>query len=81
MIDINVATEKATDYCQQNGLSVDKLRTQLISIINDSLYFWQENEAVPNGLKNDLDTMPYHTLIVKNDYSVHSTPYSTTYLR
>jgi hypothetical protein len=59
--------EVAKAYCNQHGLSFEKLRKQRFSLIYGEGYFGQPSEVKPNGLMNDLDTQPKTTLIIKNE--------------
>lgn len=79
--DVSKVKEVVYKYCNQNGICVNKLRTQRTQLIDGKVYYLQDNGVSPDGLRNDLATMPYPTLIVNTDYSVSETEYTDKYLR
>ena len=60
-----MAFDVAARYCKENGLSVEKLRTQQFDLFADIACFSQPSGVKPEGLTNDLKTQPYPTLILK----------------
>lgn len=62
-----MAFDVATRYCQENGLSVEKLKTQQFTLFADIACFAQPSGVKPEGLVNDIKTQPYPTLILKAD--------------
>lgn len=78
-----LAFEVAKDYCKKNNLSLEKLKDQRIEIIKSTLFFSQSRNIQPDGLKNDLDTMPIPTLIITTDgdgLKIEQTEYTKKYL-
>ena len=70
-------------YCQEHGLSFEKLKKQTFEFINGIAFFMQPSEVVPNGLLNDMETMPMPTLILKiadDDIVFEQTEYTKKYL-
>lgn len=71
-------------YCKEHGLSLDKLKTQRFETIADMMMFAQPTGVQPDGLRNDIETRPYPTLIIKLDSAGHllieETPHTAKYL-
>ncbi len=73
----------AENYCKNNNLSVDKLKTQRFSLIYGKAFFSQPSSVKADGLCNDVDTMPKTTLIIEIDgdnLKVAQTEYTKKYL-
>lgn len=73
----------AKEYCEKNNLSVEKLRKQRFDLLYGNAFFSQPSDVIPNGLRNDMETMPTPTLIIKadnNDIIVEQTEYTQKYL-
>ena len=74
----------ATSYCREHGLSMEKLRTQRFETIADMMVFAQPTGVVPDGLRNDIATRPYPTLVIRLDEQgkliVEGTPHTQKYL-
>lgn len=78
-----LAYEYAKDYCRAHNLSADKLLTQRFSLICDSAIFAQPSEKSPEGLTNDMETMPFPTLVIRLDggaLKVEATEFTEQYL-
>lgn len=79
-----MAESYAEAYCKANNLSVEKLRSQKFEIISDRMIFAQPTGVKPDGLRNDLDTQPYPTLILRLDshgaIQIETTDYTRKYL-
>ncbi len=78
-----LAFNVAEDYCKKNNLSVDKLKAQRFSLIYGKAFFSQPSSVKPDGLCNDVDTMPKTTLIIEADgdnLKVAQTEYTQKYL-
>ena len=52
-------------YCRENGLSFEKLKKQRFDFFDGFAWFLQPSDKKPNGLVNDMETMPIPTLIIK----------------
>ena len=79
-----LALEQARAYCEKHKLSFPLLEKQRFDVILDSAIFSQPSAARPNGLANDMDTMPLPTLIIQFDgekVTVSSTEHTDKYLR
>ena len=61
-----MAFEVASRYCRENGLSVEKLKSQRCESFENMAWFAQPSDVKPNGLLNDMQTMPRPTLILKS---------------
>lgn len=74
----------AEAYCKANNLSVEKLRLQRFEIIAGQMIFVPPTGVKPDGLRNDLDTQPYPTLILRLDshgeIQIETTEHTRRYL-
>ena len=73
----------ARRYCNENGLSVDALDKQILSIGDGEGVFSQMKDVFANCLVDDMNTLPDVTLIVKKvngNYVVKETEYTRRYL-
>ncbi len=59
-----MAFELAVRYCQEHGLSVDKLAEQQVHMLDDMIMFATPSGVEPKGLTNDLATMPIPALML-----------------
>lgn len=78
-----MAFDVAARYCRDNGLSVEKLRTQRFEWLTDIACFMQPTGIKPDGLLNDLQTQPYPTLLLKSkngNLIVEQTEHTKKYL-
>ena len=78
-----LAIEIARKYCELNGLSKEKLLKQYFFDGTESLIFAQPSDVEPDGLKNDMETMPRPTLVIKHkdgEVEVNQTEWTKTYL-
>lgn len=62
-----LAIEYVKDYCLQNSLSLEKLKTQIFELSYNECGFLQPSDVNPVGLTNDKETMPKATLLIKNE--------------
>ena len=62
-----MALQCAEPYCEKYGLSVEKLKSQEFAVILGTIFFAQPTGIEPDGLRNDLATVPYPTLIMRLD--------------
>ena len=71
-------------YCREHGLSLEKLKAQRFETIADVMMFAQPTNVQPDGLRNDIETRPYPTLVIKLDgrgqLLIEETPHTATYL-
>ena len=58
-------------YCKEHNLSTEKLKAQRFETIADMMIFAQPTGVQPDGLRNDIDTRPYPTLIIRLDGDGH----------
>lgn len=60
-----MAEKCVAEYCERHNLSMEKLRTQRFLMVADTMIFAQPAAIKPDGLRNDIETQPYPTLILK----------------
>ncbi len=78
-----LSLEVAKPFCQNNGLSFNKLKEQRFDFIYGTAIFSQPSGVEPKGLTNDKETMPLPTLIIKNingDIIFEQTEHTQKYL-
>lgn len=79
-----MAESYASDFCEKNNLSTEKLRSQRFQVIEDTMVFAQPTSNKPKGLTNDIATQPYPTLVIRLDKQgnvfVEKTQYTDIYL-
>lgn len=78
-----IALEAASRYCLTNQLSVEKLGQQRFEWFGDAAVFAQPSGIKPDGLKNDLETQPKPTLILRLDngkFHIEQTEHTKKYL-
>lgn len=76
-----MALQCAEPYCEKYGLSVEKLKSQEFAVILGTIYFAQPTGIEPDGLRNDLETVPYPTLIMRLDEDGNIRFQETAYTR
>ncbi len=59
------ALAMAEEYCRKNGMSYDRLKSQRFERLCNFWCFLQPSDVEPQGLKNDMETIPKVTLILK----------------
>ena len=78
-----MAIEYVKDYCIQNGLSLERLKTQRFELSYNECGFFQPSNIPALGLVNDYETMPKATLIIRNENGrliIIETEYTKQYL-
>ena len=79
-----MAEAVVAEYCKEHGLSLEKLKTQRFEAIADMMMFAQPTGIQPDGLRNDIETRPYPTLVIKLDSAGHlfieETPHTAKFL-
>ena len=76
--------EQVKVYCEKHQLSFLALEEQRFDVILDSAIFSQPSDVKPDGLANDMDTMPFPTLIIQLDgeiIRINQTEHTQKYLR
>ena len=79
-----LALEVARPFCKQHGYSFEKLKEQRFFFNYGTAAFAQPTGIKPNGLLNDMKTMPLPTLIIKSDgenLTVETTEHTEKYLK
>lgn len=72
----SLATQYALDYCASHGLSKEKLKKQRFDIVLNRAIFSQPSSVAPDGLRNDMKTLPTPTLVITmndGDLSIEET--------
>lgn len=78
-----IALHALDSYCQRNDLSMDKLSNQIYDIYGDVAIFSAPSRIVPDGLRNDMQTLPIPVLIVEyrdNELCVKETEHTREYI-
>ena len=78
-----MALKIAEAYCMEHGYSMEKVREQRFFLMYDEAIFAQPRGVEPDGLTNDMDTMPLPTLIItvdKGELVVRTTEHTDKYL-
>ena len=78
-----MALEIAGKYCDAHNLSTEKLDKQKFFLAYETATFAQPSDVEPNGLLNDIETVPKPTLILKlnsDGLVVEETEYTRKYL-
>lgn len=60
-----LAIDFVSEYCNNNNLSIEKLKKQRFELSYEECGFFQPSDVKPEGLTNDIDTMPILTLVIK----------------
>lgn len=77
-----LAIEFIKQYCIENNLSLEKLKKQRFELSYNECGFFQPSGVKPNGLLNDMETLPIPTLIIKhedNQLLIEETEYTEKY--
>ena len=79
-----MAEAAVAGYCKEHNLSIEKLKTQRFETIADMMMFAQPTGVKPDGLRNDIETRPFPTLVIKLDeegrLTIEETPHTAKYL-
>lgn len=78
-----ITLQAAHEYCQNNGLSMTKLRSQLLHFIDNAAIFAAPSDEKPDGLRNDIATQPLPVLIIEDQDGTlvfHQTEHTQKYL-
>lgn len=76
--------EYVKDFCVEHDFSFSKLQTQSFALSGNECAFAQPSDVEPQGLVNDMDTMPYVTLIIKfedGQLKIEETEYTKIFLK
>lgn len=80
-IDIEKALQCAGFYCQENGLSQEKLKDgTILSYDDETLEVLRFPELAPADLYDEIKGRGFPILIVRSDYTVEETEYTRQYL-
>ena len=80
----SLATEYALSYCRKKGLATEKLLKQRFDVVDHHAIFSQPSGVKPDGLANDMVTMPFPTLMITCDddgLHIETTEYTEKYLK
>ena len=79
-----LAIEFVRNYCKENDLSIDKLMNEIFHLSYNECGFAHPSEIKPDGLKNDIETQPKATLVIKHEKGelfIEQTEYTKEFLR
>lgn len=71
------------DYCNKNKISIDKLSNEIFSLSYNECAFFHPSDIEPNGLLNDMETLPKPTLAIRYEdgkFFIEQTEYTKQYL-
>lgn len=75
--------EYIRDYCKENKISIKKLEKEIFWLSYNCCGFFHPSDIKPNGLLNDMETLPKTTLIIKHENErlfIEQTEYTKEYL-
>lgn len=78
-----IAIEYVRDYCNENKISIEKLEKERFYLSYNVCGFFHPSEVEPDGLLNDLETLPKPTLIIRYENEmlvIEQTEYTKEYL-
>lgn len=78
-----LAIEFVRNYCKENKISVDKLNNEIFQLSYNVCVFFHPSDIEPNGLLNDMETLPKTTLIIRYEDEklfIEQTEYTNEYL-
>lgn len=76
--------EFVRNYCIENNISVDKLKNERFYLSYSECGFAHPSGVKPDGLRNDMETIPKITLAVKHEddkLSIEQTEFTKIFLR
>ena len=82
-IEKEITLQVSKDYCAKNGLSLEKLKNQLLFIFDNSFVFAAPSDIVANGLVNDIASQPLPVLMAEMEDGriiFHQTEYTRRYI-
>jgi len=78
-----LALEALREYCDENKLSIEKLKEERFELSYNECSFFHPSDIKPEGLLNDKETMPKVTLMLKledGQLKIEETEYTKKYL-
>lgn len=78
-----LAIEFLRDYCNTNKISIEKLNKEMFQLSYNVCAFFHPSDIEPNGLLNDIETLPRTTLVIKYEEEklfIEQTEYTKKYL-
>ncbi len=78
-----LALEFVSGYCKENNLSIDKLKKEEFYLMYNECAFAHPSDIEPNGLLNDMETLPKVTLLIRHEdniLSIEQTEYTQKFL-
>ena len=64
-IEKNLALSAANGFCKEHGYSMKKLEEKRLYLFDEEALFAVSSEMKPDGLKNDMATLPIPVLVLK----------------
>lgn len=78
-----LAIQFVHDYCKENNLSLNKLKEEQFYIMYNECLFAHPSNIEPDGLLNDMETIPKVTLVIKHENDIlfiEQTEYTNEFL-
>lgn len=78
-----LAIEFVRDYCKENKISIEKLEKEIFDLSYQVCGFLHQSDIEPDGLLNDMETMPKPTLTIRygnNKLSIEQTEFTKEFL-
>ncbi len=78
-----LAIEFVRIYCKDNNLSIGKLKKERFYLTYNECIFAHPSSVKPDGLRNDMETLPNVTLVIKYEnelLSIRQTEYTKKFL-
>lgn len=73
------AINTALEYAKLKGIPAERVKGLLYRNVGDAVYLCKDVGVVPNGLDNDLATMPIPILIINSNGGVEETPQAVSF--
>lgn len=78
-----LAIEYVRDYCKENKISIEKLEKEIFNLSYQVCGFLHPSDIEPDGLLNDMETIPKPTLTIRyedNKLSIEQTEFTKEFL-
>lgn len=78
-----LAIEYLRNYCKENKISIEKLNNEIFQLSYNECGFFHPSNIEPNGLLNDMETLPKATLVIRyenGELFIEQTEYTKEYL-
>lgn len=65
-----LAIQFVQGYCKENNLSLNKLKEEQFYLMYNECLFAHSSDIEPDGLLNDMETIPKVTLVIKHENNI-----------